>query len=118
MKRVIVVCLITISTAIAAVAVDRISRARFDDRVWRCYESLGSGSLPLKEHFELPRDCQPTSIAISRVGEPNAFVDLQFAPPRMMWVSYVTRSVSYDSYVIVIQRRGGAMRAKIHHHSD
>jgi hypothetical protein len=101
-----------------AVIIDVVSRRTWEARVWSCYSALGSGQAALPDRLLLPERCAASAVIIEDIGLPHAEVLLVFRPPRMMWLSYLLKSVDYDSYAIDVSRRAGVVRAKLHHGSD
>jgi hypothetical protein len=109
---------VLVALGFAASLAQSVSQRMWERRVWSCYAALGSGETPLKARFLLPPMCRGTAILISNLGAPDAEVLLQFRPPQTMWLSYLMRTVDYDTYVIEIRTRDGVTRARLHHGSD
>ena len=117
-KRITIIVVAIVVIVLAAFVIQVASQRTWERRVWSCYGALGSGA-PLKDPFALPSSCAAADlISIRDLGKPSATLMIGFRPPVTMWISYATHTVEYDSYVIDVTSRDGALRARMSHGSD
>src|SRR5712691_11826066 len=99
-RKILIAAGVLVTLALIAMIVQVLSHRMWERRVWSCYAALGSGTTPLNDRLLIPPVCNTGAILVSNLGAPNAEVLFAFRPPRTMWLSYVLRTVDYDSYTI------------------
>jgi hypothetical protein len=117
-RKMLIAAGVLITLALVAMIVQVVSHRMWERRVWSCYSALGSGVTPLPDRLLIPPVCKANAILVNNLGSANAEVVFGFRPPTTMWLSYVLRTVEYDSYTIEVSRRDGVTRAHMHHGSD